>query len=173
MVFVRGRASGTEAVCRVSGKVSEISGECRVFYSEEDAAQAVVEDGLCSSLLVVGGYGPRGGPGLTRLDHLGDALEEAGISESATVLTDGLAPEGAGPWISLASPEAAADGVIGRLRDGDILKIDLGEGRIRTRVSAQEFELRAAYEGSSPSGYGYEARYVRLALPALEGAGFG
>ncbi len=173
MVFVQGRASGTEAVCRVSGEVPEISGECRVFYSEEDATQAVVEDDLSSSLLVVGGYGPQGGPGLSRLDRLGDALEEAGLAGSVTVLTDGLAPEGAGPWVSLASPEAAADGVIGRLRDGDTLKINLDEGRIRTRVTAEEFELRTPYEVSMASGYGYEARYVRLALPALEGAGFG
>ncbi len=173
MVFARGRASGAEAVCRVSSDTSEIVGECRVFYSEEDAVRAVSKEDLSSSLVVVGGYGPRGAPGLRRLDRLGEALEEAGIAESAAVLTDGLAPEGDGPRISLFSPEAAADGVIGLLRDGDVLKIDLEEVRLRTRVSARELGDREPYSGMMPSGYGYAARYTRSALAGLEGAGFG
>lgn len=172
MVFVRGRASGTEAVCRVSGEAAEIAGECRVFGSEKDAVRAALDEDLSSTILVVGGYGPRGAPGLARLDRLGGALRESAAT-GAVVLTDGLAPEGEGTWISLAGPEAVEDGVVGRLRDGDVLKIDLEEGRIRTRVSAREFELRSGYEGFIPSGYGYAARYARSALPALEGAGFG
>jgi dihydroxy-acid dehydratase len=160
-------------VCRVAGDVSEISGECRVFGSEEDAVRAVSKENLSSSFIVVGGYGPRGGPGLRRLDRLGEALEEAGITDSVTVMTDGLAPDGVGAGISLVTPEAVEDGVIGRLRDGDILKIDLDEERIRTRISAQELELREPYNGMIPSGHGYAARYARSALPGLEGAGFG
>ena len=173
MAFVKGRASGSEAICRVSGEVSEVAGECRVFGSEEDAVRAVSKENLSSSLIVVGGYGPQGTPGLRRLDQLWEALNEAGIVEGAAVLTDGLAPEGDGPRISLFSPEAVADGVIGLLRDGDILKIDLEDGRIRTRVSAQELEKRELYSGMLPSGHGYAARYARSALNSLEGAGFG
>ncbi len=49
-------------------------------------------------------------------------------------MTDGLAPEGVvGAWISLFTPEAAAGGVLSLLRDGDTLRIDLTEGRIRTQ----------------------------------------
>lgn len=172
-VFARGRASGTEALCKVSGDASEITGECRVFYSEEDAVRAVSKEDLSSSLILVGGYGPRGAPGLQRLDRLGEALEEAGIAESVAVLTDGLAPDGDGPRISLFSPEAVADGVIRLLRDGDVLKIDLEEGRVRTRVSAQELGDREPYRGMIPSGHGYAARYARSVLSGLEGAGFG
>ncbi|MGB3683289.1 MAG: dihydroxy-acid dehydratase [Rubrobacteraceae bacterium] len=171
MSFVRGRASGTEAVCKSSG-VPEISGECRVFHSEEDAVRAASSEDLSSSLILVGGYGPRGGPGLRRLDRLGEALEEAGIQDDVAVLTDGIAPEGSGPRISLFSPEAVVGGVIGRLRDGDVLKIDLEAGRIRTRVSARELEERESFSGKVISGYGYAARYARSALAGLEGAGF-
>jgi dihydroxy-acid dehydratase len=88
------------------------------------------------------------------------------------VLTDGLAPEGAeGPWISLFTPEAADGGVLGLLRDGDTLRIDLAEGRIRT--GAREFTSRAPLEYPSGAGTAYAARYARNALPALDGAGFG
>ena len=172
MVFAKGRASGTEALCKVSTESDEISGQCRVFGSEEDAARAVAKQDLSSEIIVVGGYGPQGAPGLRRLDRLGEALNEAGIAESAIVMTDGLAPDEAGTGISLVSPEATANGVIGLFRDGDVLKIDLESGRIRTRVSAQELESREPYGGTTPSGYGYAARYARSALPGLEGAGF-
>jgi dihydroxy-acid dehydratase len=121
-------------------------------------------------LLVVGGCGPRGGPGVLRLDALGRSLEESGLQ--VPVLTDGLAPEVAErPWISLFTPEAAAGGVLGLLRDGDTLRIDLAEGRIRT--GAGEFTSREPREYPNGAGTAYAARYVRTALPSLEGAGFG
>lgn len=175
LLFVEGRASGTMGLCRVEGPRKEVAGECRVFRSEKPAVRAVergaVEPG---SLLVVGGCGPRGGPGLPRLDLLWCALREGGIEESVPVITDGLPPgEARGTWVSLVSPEAAAGGVIGRLRDGDDLRFDLGEGRIRTGVQADELERREPFKPSASRGSGYVARYARTALPALEGAGFG
>jgi dihydroxy-acid dehydratase len=173
LVFVRARASGAEAVCRVREGATEAAGECRIFGSEDDAVH-VVRGGevKTGTVLVVGGCGPRGGPGLLKADALGWALREAGLE--VPVLTDGLAPEDApGPWISLFTPEAAAGGVLSRLRDGDPLRIDLAEGRIRTGVGAEEFEVRESREFPGRAGTGYAARYSLTALPALEGAGFG
>jgi dihydroxy-acid dehydratase len=63
--------------------------------------------------------------------------------------------------------------VIGLLRDGDVLRIDLAEGRMRTGVKAAELEARNPYEPPRPTGAGYAARYARSARPALDGAGFG
>jgi dihydroxy-acid dehydratase len=173
--FVTGRASGVEAVASTPPGVNEVAGVCRVFSSEAEAARTVEADKVVAGdLLVVGGCGPRGGPGLLRLDRLSQILREKGLAESVSVITDGLPPEEArGTWISLFTPEAAAGGVIGRLRDGDTLRIDLTEGRIRTGVKAGELEGRDPYEFPDPTGAGYAARYARSALPALEGAGFG
>lgn len=175
LVIVRGRASGTEGLCRVWGSQKEVSGRCRVADTEKHAVQ-VLEGGAVEpdTLLVVRGCGPRGGPGLPRLQGLAQALRETGFEESVSVITDGLPPrEAGGTWISLLSPEAAAGGVIGQLRDGDTLRIDLVEGRIRTGVRADEMEGREPYEPPDPTGAGYVDRYARSALPALEGAGFG
>jgi dihydroxy-acid dehydratase len=171
LVFVEGRASGVEALCRVEGPEREVSGTCRVFGSDEEAARAV-EEGLDEGTLpVVVGCGPRGGPGLVKLELFGEALDAAGLDE--VVLTDGLAPgRTAGVQISLLTPEAASGGVIGLLRDGDTLRIDLVEGRIRTNVRAAELEERESYGDPEAAGTGYSARYSRSALPALEGAGF-
>jgi dihydroxy-acid dehydratase len=174
LVFVQGRASGTEAICRTFGE-EEVSGECRVFDSRTEAAGAVEADKVAAGeLLVVGGCGPRGGPGLLRLDLLAQALRESGLEEMVPVITDGLPPRDTkGTWISLFSPEAATGGVIGQLRDGDALRIDLAGGRIRTGVQADEMECREPYKIPDPDGAGYTARYARSALPSLEGAGFG
>jgi len=172
LVFVEGRASGVEALCRVAGSETEVAGVCRVFGSDEEAARAVEEGMEPGTLPIVVGCGPRGGPGLVRLELLGEALDDAGLA--VTVLTDGLAPGGvAGARISLFTPEAASGGVVGLLRDGDTLRIDLAERRIRTGVKAGELEARVPYEPREPAGAGYAARYARSALPALEGAGFG
>jgi dihydroxy-acid dehydratase len=170
LVFVRARASGAEAVCRVRNDITETAGECRVFGSEEEAVSSVLGGEVGEgTLLVVGGCGPRGGPGLLRLDALGNSLKESGLR--VPVMTDGLAPEDVlGPWISLFAPEAAAGGVLRLLRDGDTLKIDLTEGRIRT--GAREFTIREPGEFPNSAGTAYSARYARTALPALEGAGF-
>ncbi|HKH77128.1 MAG TPA: dihydroxy-acid dehydratase, partial [Rubrobacteraceae bacterium] len=89
---------------------------------------------------------------------------------------DGLPPQNpsrASSWISLFAPEAADGGVIGRLRDGDFLRFDLAEGRIRTSVTADELANREPFAKRDHPGFGYAARYAASALPALEGAGFG
>jgi len=174
LTFVEARASGASALCRVYGGEMEISGRCRVCHSEKFAVR-IVEGGFLEapSLLVVGGCGPRGGPGLTRLERLSQVLEEDGLAGSVPVITDGLPPRSpSGTWISLFSPEAAAGGVIARLRDGDTLRISLSDGRIRTGIGAQEFAEREPREFPDPHDSGYAARYARTALPALEGAGF-
>ncbi|MBA2534265.1 MAG: dihydroxy-acid dehydratase, partial [Rubrobacter sp.] len=85
-----------------------------------------------------------------------------------------LAPEGAaGTWISLFTPEATEGSVLGLLRTGDTLRMDLVEGRIRTGIGAREVESREPTEFPDRADTAYAFRYTRTALPALEGAGFG
>ena len=174
LVFVEARASGASALCRVGEGQTEVAGECRVYHSEKFAIR-LIEGGFVEPpcLLVVGGCGPRGGPGITRLERLSRVLEEDGLAGAVPVITDGLPPRsGGGTWISLFSPEAAHGGVIARLRDRDTLRISLTENRIRTGVEADEFRRRRPHDFPEPGGAGYAARYARAALPALEGAGF-
>ena len=126
------------------------------------------------NLIIVGGYGPRGGPGLLKLEDLGNALGEAELAESVSVLTDGLPPDGvSGIWVSLMTREAATGGMLGRLRDGDTLRMDLQEGRIRARIKPSEMRTREPYEATDNPGAGYAGRYARSARPAFDGAGFG
>ena len=170
--FVRARASGAEVVCRVPAGAGDTAGECRVFGSEWAAVGAVRAGGVTEgTVLVVDGCGPRGGPGFLRLDALGTALREAGLR--LPVVTDGLPPADAeGTWASMFTPEAVMGGVIGRLRDGDALRLSFSEGRIRTGVGARELAGREPRGFPEPAGAGYAARYARATLSGLEGAGF-
>lgn len=177
--FIRGRASGIEAVVSVPAGVEEFarefSGKCRVFGLESRAARAV-ERGMVKpgELIVATGYGPRGGPGLSRLELLHEALRETG--SLVPVVTDGLPPEGemlGVPWVSLFTPEAAgSEGVLGLLRDGDFLRVIHEESRLRTDVGAGELADRSPRTVRS-TAVGYAARYAAAARPAFDGAGFG
>lgn len=176
LVLVEGRASATEVLCRKMPEAEEVRGECRVFWSEKEAVSAVengaIEEG---QILVTGGCGSRGAPGLWRLDRLSEALRESGL-DGIPVFTDGLMPDGArGVWASLVWPEAAGGGVLARLRDGDGLRLDLVEERIRVNVGAEEMEDRApgARFGRRGGEMGYAARYVAAHVGPLEGGGFG
>ena len=173
LTFVRGRASGAEALCLSAGE-PEISGEVRFFRSEGQAVRALEEKRVQEgSLIVVGGAGPKGGPGLLRLDELARTLEERGLTQAFPVITDGLTPEGAGGvWLSIFTPEVVDVGVLGRLRDGDPLRVDLEEGRLRADIKAEEISDRRSRSLPPHTGADYAARYSRSALKALEGAGF-
>jgi hypothetical protein len=63
--------------------------------------------------------------------------------------------------------------LVGRLRYGDTLRLDLDEGLIRTGVKAAEIRNRRPLPVPASSGFGYVVRYVSTALPPLEGTGFG
>jgi dihydroxy-acid dehydratase len=173
LVLVRARASGAEVVCRVPAGAPDVAGECRVFGSEAAAVRAVrAEEVSDETILVVNGCGPRGGAGLLRLDALGAALRERELQ--TPVVTDGLPPADAvGTWACVFTPEAAMGGVIGRLRDGDTLRLDLEGGHVRAGIKAGDLQAREPFEAAGRDGAGYAARYGRSALPALEGAGFG
>jgi dihydroxy-acid dehydratase len=175
LVFVEGKASRSEALCRAPVGTEVVAGECRIFLSDEEASRAVREGEIePGNLVVVGGCGPRGGPGLLKLEALGQALEEMHLTESVAVLTDGLPPDVAsGSWISLMVPEAEASGMIGRLRDGDELRMDLREGRIKAGIKPAEMRIREPYDATDTQDTGYAGRYARSARRAFDGAGFG
>ncbi|MGI8650644.1 MAG: dihydroxy-acid dehydratase [Rubrobacter sp.] len=192
--FVTARTSGSEVLCRVPVGVEEISGRCRVFDSEAAAIeglQKVLEAPENSDnseesadagdheedpvVFVVRGYGPSAVPGLAVLDELARSIESLGLSDRVSVLTDGLAPDGApGSWASMFSPEAASGGVIGRLTNDDLLKIDLAEGRILTSVTTEDISLRRTFRKTPQKSLSvYAKRYAKNNLTAIEGATFG
>lgn len=181
--FVKARTSGAEVICRVPVGTEEISGRCRVFDSEKTAIEGlakVSEENLENPqedplVFVVRGCGPGGDPGMRVLGELANSIATLGLTERVSVLTDGLVPDGAsGSWASMFSPEAAAGGVIGRLINDDLLKVNLAEGRILTSVTGEDLSFRRSFRKSSQKSLpAYAKRYAKNNLPAIEGASFG
>jgi len=149
-------------------------GPARVFTREEDATEAITRGKIRPGDTVVIQYeGPRGGPGMREMLYPTSQLAAAGLNESVALITDGRF---SGATIGLAvghiSPEAAAGGVIGLLKEGDEILIDLGRRKIEVRVGGEELRRRARTAKPLPPKVrtGWLARYAAQVSSAAQGA---
>jgi dihydroxy-acid dehydratase len=150
-------------------------GPARVFDSEEDATNAVVNGRISpGDVIVVRQEGPRGGPGMREmlaLTSMVKGLPE--LSSTTALITDGRFSGGTrGLCIGHTSPEAAEGGPIGLIRDGDIISIDLGARRLDVELTPEELEARRADWRAPEPKYrrGWLGRYTRLVTNASSGA---
>ena len=133
-------------------------GPARVFDSEQEAFQAVSDGRIVAGDVVVVRYqGPKGGPGMPEMTHLTSAIVGAGLVEQTALLTDGRFGGGTqGISVGHISPEAAADGPLAILRDGDVVEIDAEANRLRSTSPTTR----------SPSGLP-SSSILRLAIPRV------
>lgn len=149
-------------------------GPARVFGSEEAAIQGLVEGAIREGdVVVVRNEGPRGGPGMREMLALTSMLKGMPLGAAVALVTDGRFSGGTrGLCIGHVSPEAAEGGVIGLLRDGDIVRIDLQGRSLATEVTDAELARRREGFVPSPPRFqgGWLARYARLVTNASTGA---
>lgn len=150
------------------------AGPARVFDCEEDAIQAIYQSQIHPGDVVVIRYeGPKGGPGMREMLNPTSALAGMGLDKSVALITDGrFSGASRGASIGHACPEAAMDGEIGLLREGDMIEINIPEGTVNAKVSPEEFEARRKTSTikECPIQEGWLARYTRLVASASEGA---
>ncbi len=150
------------------------SGPARVFNSEDDAIAAIYEGLIKSGDVVVIRYeGPKGGPGMREMLNPTSALAGMGLDKSVALITDGrFSGASRGASIGHVSPEAAAGGTIGLLKEGDIIDIDIPGAKLNARVTPEEFaERRTTYVQPEPRvKTGWLARYARMVSSANTGA---
>jgi dihydroxy-acid dehydratase len=149
-------------------------GAARCFDSEEQGAQAV-RDGLINpgDVVVLRYEGPVGGPGMPEMTALTGAIVGAGLGGQVALVTDGRFGGGTkGLCIGHVAPEAALGGPIALVRDGDVIEIDVENGRIEMHVPAEEIERRRAAFRAPPPRYteGVLAKYAKLVTSASKGA---
>jgi len=97
----------------------------------------------------------------------------AELSSTTALITDGRFSGGTrGLCIGHVSPEAAEQGPIGLVRDGDMVQIDLAARQMNVEVSEDEFaERRKAWQAPAPKYQrGWLARYTRMVTNASNGA---
>ena len=141
----------------VDESIHVFTGTARVFESQEDAMAGVLDpDQVGAGDVVIVRYeGPRGGPGMQEMLYPTTYIKSRGLGKECALLTDGRFSGGtSGLSIGHASPEAAAGGAIGLLRDGDRITIDIPNRRIDVDLSDAELaERRADEEARGPDAW--------------------
>ncbi|OIQ49389.1 Dihydroxy-acid dehydratase [Pseudodesulfovibrio hydrargyri] len=158
----------------VAPEMMRNTGVARVFNSEEEAVSAILGNEIKPGDVVVILYeGPKGGPGMREMLTPTSAISGMGLGESVALITDGRFSGGTrGAAIGHISPEAAAGGPVGLIREGDRIEIDIPARKINLLVDDAELEERkkthkpVVKEIKSP----FLRRYAKLVTSASRGA---
>ena len=120
------------------------SGPARVFESQDETVEAILHDRvLPGEVVVILHEGPKGGPGMQEMLYPTSYLKSKHLGSACALITDGRFSGGtSGLSIGHISPEAAAGGPVGLLRDGDIIDIDIPARTISVRLSDEELQAR-------------------------------
>ena len=177
LAFLFGNIAKNGCVVKRSAVAPEMrvhSCRAKVFNGEEAAVKAIYGGEIQAGDIVVIIYeGPKGGPGMREMLVPTSALAGMQLDKDVALITDGrFSGASRGASIGHVSPEAAAGGEIGLLRDGDIIDIDMDHYTIHARVSDEEFEARRKTQVMPESWVkgGWLARYQRMVSSADEGA---
>lgn len=150
------------------------SGPAKVYNSEEEAIDAIYGGKIQKGDVIVIRYeGPKGGPGMREMLSPTSAICGMGLDKDVALITDGrFSGATRGAAIGHISPEAMEGGLIGLVKDGDTIVIDIPNGSIRLEVDEAELAARrAAYVRPEPKiTTGYLARYAKLVTSASTGA---
>lgn len=172
---LRGSLATEGAVMKIANETRmQLKGPARCFNSEREAAVAVRKGEIRAGEVVILRYeGPVGGPGMPEMTALTGALAGAGLGGQVAVVTDGRFGGGTkGLAIGHVSPEAALGGAIALVRDGDVIDVDVEQGRLDLLLSVEELDARRAAHRAPPPRYtsGVLAKYAKLATSAAKGA---
>jgi dihydroxy-acid dehydratase len=175
LVILRGNLAPEGCVAKISGheRLSH-RGPARVFESEEEAMSAVTGKRIKpGDVLVIRNEGPRGGPGMREMLAVTAAIVGEGLGESVALLTDGrFSGATRGLMIGHVSPEAALNGPIAVVREGDTVHIDVSQRVLEVELSDGDIKSRlAAWKPPKPRySAGVFAKYAALVHSASEGA---
>ena len=177
LMILRGNIAVDGAVVKRSAVAPEMlrhEGPARVFDSEDAAIKAIYESQIHPGDVVVIRYeGPKGGPGMREMLSPTSAICGMGLDREVALITDGrFSGATRGAAIGHVSPEAASGGVIGLVEEGDIISIDIPEGRLELKVDEATLSARRAKWVCPPPNVtkGYLARYAKLVSSANKGA---
>ena len=126
----------------------KFSGTAKVFDSQEEACDGILGGKVQAGDVVVITYeGPKGGPGMQEMLYPTSYIKSRHLGKACALITDGRFSGGtSGLSIGHISPEAAAGGNIGLVRDGDIIDIDIPARSISVRLDDRQLEARRAEE---------------------------
>ncbi|MEO0948319.1 MAG: dihydroxy-acid dehydratase, partial [Cyanobacteria bacterium J06641_5] len=163
------------SVAKISGiKQPSITGPARVFESEEECLQAILDGAIQAGDVVVVRYeGPVGGPGMREMLAPTAAIIGAGLGDSVGLITDGRFSGGTyGLVVGHVAPEAAVGGAIALVHEGDTITIDAATQKLHLAVDDGELARRRADWQPRAPRYtkGVLAKYAKLVSSSSLGA---
>nr|WP_314740505.1 dihydroxy-acid dehydratase [uncultured Haemophilus sp.] len=150
----------------VDESILKFTGKAIVFESQEDAVAGILGGKVQAGHVVVIRYeGPKGGPGMQEMLYPTSYLKSMGLGKACALLTDGRFSGGtSGLSIGHCSPEAAAGGLIGVVKDGDTIEIDIPNRKIELVVPEAELAQRRAEQDAKGWKPANRQREVSFAL---------
>lgn len=177
LTILRGNLAPDGAVVKKAGvapNMLQFAGPAVIFESQEESCEGILQGKVkAGDVVVIRCEGPRGGPGMQEMLGPTSYIMGRGLGESVALITDGRFSGGTrGACIGHVSPEAAAGGAIGLLKNGDRIRIDIPGRRLDVELSDEELaRRRAEAKPFAPRiTTGYLARYARLVTSAGAGA---
>ncbi len=177
LVVLYGNIARNGSVVKLAGvdpRMYTHAGPAVIFESQDAACEGILAGKVTEGdVVVIRNEGPRGGPGMQEMLAPTSYIKGMGLGDRCALITDGRFSGGtAGACIGHVSPEAAADGEIGLLADGDVIEIDIPGGTIDAKVSQAEFDRRrkARRQRPCPITHGAAGRYAQHATSADTGA---
>lgn len=175
LVVLRGNLAPEGAVAKMSGvKSKNITGPARVYDTEEDATEALMNDQINKGDIIVIRYaGPKGGPGMQEMLSITAIVIGKGLGGDVALITDGRFSGGThGFVVGHISPEAQDGGPIALLQEGDLVTIDSETQELTMHVSDEELAKRREAWVQPPLRYqrGVLNKYARLVSSASYGA---
>ena len=158
LAVLKGNIAKDGCVVKTAGvdeSIFRFSGPAKVFHSQDEAVEGILGGRVKSGDVVVITFeGPKGGPGMQEMLYPTSYIKSMHLGKECALLTDGRFSGGtSGLSIGHISPEAAAGGEIGLVRDGDIIDIDIPARSISVRLSDEELAQRRKEE----EAYGKDA----------------
>ncbi len=147
LAILYGNLATEGAVVKTAGVIPSMrkfSGRAVCFDSQDEAIEGITGGKVKAGDVVVIRYeGPKGGPGMQEMLSPTSLIMGMGLGESVGLITDGRF-SGATHGVSIGhvSPEAAEGGLIGLLKDGDVIEIDVDNYTINAKLSEEEIEKR-------------------------------
>lgn len=128
----------------VDESIWHFCGSAKVFDSQEDACEGILDGSVKSGdVVVITHEGPKGGPGMQEMLYPTSYLKSRHLGKECALITDGRFSGGtSGLSIGHISPEAASGGNIGKIVDGDMIEIDIPNRSINVKLSDEELAAR-------------------------------
>lgn len=181
LVALTGNLAPQGALVKTAGttdaRLRRHRGRVVVFDGVEDLNDRIDDPDLsvdADSILVLRGVGMLGAPGMPEVGHIPipAKLGIRGVEDMIRISDARMSGTSTGTVVLHVTPEGAMDGPLARLRDGDIVELDVDAGTLTHFVDDDELAARRPAARPPSARRGYRWLFSRHALQPDEGCDF-